>query len=501
MAKQQPVSYNLAHPRAQLTRADWGGTRIVVPPVFQAKRLLPGASRRAQSLEVDVRGFVPNTPSSVVERWISLQLRQRSQRRPLLRAQLEARNEPGWFDTTAHLVADIVFDEIRYRLRRGDAWQLPEETLALAEGDCEDRATLLASALVAAGISPYNVRVALGSVSISRRGGKPKPRDHAWVVYRDERGNWVLLEPAPPSTHSSKQRDLELTYAPDYVFNGDHQWSCHVDRDPRIERRRFNGFDPQFHGEVHRSIVDQAAQAAGFPAELRSRIARTFTVVPFNVIDAADLSFRSYDPREHFDSGLIEESWRTVLLRLKIFREKPLGDPEGLVNACYAAHGIADFYAHSTYAHFLAREKPNQVTPFDPVSKKPALAYDYAADPTFARTSFTSYAPWYKPSDFDRLARWRGRPISGRYSFENDSSHDVIERVTNVPPARCFPTPAARNFAGSLPHHYELAVDESGSHTNRLYTSAQYQQQFSLRYALALAHISKDFKAHPQLGR
>lgn len=499
MAREQPVSYSLAHPRSALAyQADWGGTRIVVPPVARAKRILPGARGRATSLEMDVRGFVPSSPSSVVTRWTNVQLESRSKRQPKLRAQLAARSTPGWLDVTAHLLADIVFDEIAYRLRRGDAWQLPEETLALGEGDCEDRATLLASALVAAGISPYNVRVALGTVSISRRGGKPKLRDHAWVVYRDERGYWVLLEPPPPDSASSQHHDTELCYRPDYVFNGDHQWSCSAEHDARFRRQRWNSFDPQFHGEVHRSIVDLAARAAGFPSELRSRIARTFTVVPFNVIDPADRDFRSYDPREHFDSGLIAESWRTVLFRAQKFREKPLGDPEGLVNGCFAAHGIADFYAHSTYAHFLATEKPGQVTPFDPETGRPALAYDYAADPTFARTSFTHYAPWYKPTDFERLQRWRGRPISGRYSFENDT-HDPIERVTNVPPSRCFPSPADRSFAGSLPHHFELAVDERGSHTNRLYTSAQYEKQFKLRHDLALAHITRVFKAHPDL--
>jgi hypothetical protein len=139
------------------------------------------------------------------------------------------------------------------------------------------------------------------------------------------------------------------------------------------------------------------------------------------------------------------------------------------------------------------------LTPYDPVAKKPALKYDYPSDPAFSKLKLSYYPAWYAPADFDRLAKWRGRPISGRYSFPNDS-HDAIETVTNAPSASALPK-SGQNFAGSLPHHNEIAVDEAGSHTNAIYTATQYQDQFARRYQLALQHITQVFKAHPALAR
>ena len=494
--KRQPATGSITRGRAEFSqRYDWGGARIMVPPTAKVKRLLPGRGAAATPISMDLRGIVPSTPSSVVSSWINKQIAQRAAREPWLSKALRDRSKPSWFDTTANLVADIVFAGVKYQLRDGSAWQFPEETLALTEGDCEDRATLLASALIAAGISPYNVRVALGHVVVRNASGKQQRKAHAWVVYRTSTGSWMPLEPVTAAS-SPKHAKSQLAYDPDYVFNGDHQWSARVEGNARF-RERWNDLDPTFHGEVHLSIVSHAAALAGLPEPLRTRIARSFTTLLGHVIDQPDLHFRAYDPRDHFDSGLIDQSWRTVQFRLGIFYKKALGDAEGLVNACFAAHGIADFYAHSSYAHFLSREL-GTITPYDPVTQKPALKYDYASDPGYSNATLTFYAPWYKLTDFDRFSRWRGRPISGRYSFPNDS-HDNIETVTNTPPATALPSAAAKNFAGSLPHHNEIAVDEDGDHTNSLYNAAQYKQQFALRYHLALRHITAAFQAHPGL--
>jgi hypothetical protein len=426
--------------------------------------------------------------------WIGERIAERAAREDWLVKALRDRKNPSWFDVTAHLVADLVFANVDYKLRDGGAWQLPEETIALTEGDCEDRATLLASSLIAAGISPYNVRVALGHVVLQGARGKRRRVPHAWVVYRSSRGSWTPLEPV--SGKAGRSAGTEVSYEPDYLFNGDHQWSASTEEDPRF-RERWNALDPTFHGEIHQSIVLQAAKDARLPETLRNSIARTFTTLLGHVIDKPDLASRNYDPRDHFDTGLIDESWRTVLFRLGIFYKKPLADAEGLINECFADHGIADFYAHSSYAHFLAREQ-GTATPYDPINKKPALKYDYATDPAYAHAKLTVYTPWYKPTDFDRFAAWRGRPISGRYSLPNDT-HDAIEAVTNAPPSKALPTPAARNFAGGLPHHNEIAVDEDGPHSNQLYGATEYQAQFKLRYKLALAHITSAFSAHPKL--
>jgi hypothetical protein len=118
-----------------------------------------------------------------------------------------------------------------------------------------------------------------------------------------------------------------------------------------------------------------------------------------------------------------------------------------------------------------------------------------ATDPVFSKAALTIYTPWYEPADFERFARWKGHPISGRYSMHNDS-HDAIETVTNLPSDSAIPK-ALQSFVGSLPHHNEIAVDEDGDHTNKLYGVKEYRRHFALRYHLALRHITAVFAKHP----
>ena len=466
-----------------------------MPPDETVMRLLPGGGKRAQPVRTDIRGFVPSRASTVVSKWVATQLERAVAQHEWLGPLVHGMRHPASFDTVANLLADAVFEKIDYRLRAGAAWQLPEETLARGHGDCEDRATLLASALVAAGVSPYNVRVALGTVRVSRPGKSLGIKAHAWVVYRSEDGSWLTLEPVP-SQENSKHPGLGFEYEPRFVFNGDHKWSFTAQQRPR-RGERWNALDPTFHGEVHKSIVTQAALQANVPAPLRSQLARTFTTLFGNVIDNPDLRFQSYHPRDHFDSGVIDDAWATVIARLKRFYEKPLMNADGVNNLCWALHALADFYAHSSYAHFLKLEK-GVLIPYDPVAKTPALRYDYANDPTFSQAALSHYDAWWKPGMFDRLARWKGRPISGRYSLHGDSQ-DVIERLTNAPPDSAFPNLPARQFAGSLPHHNEIAVDEEVG-KNKLYGTAAFKEQFAWRYHLALRHMVLALKKHPQIG-
>jgi hypothetical protein len=487
-----PRASSITTPRAtHEQRVDWGGVLIVNPPSTVVRRLLPGRGTSAHPVSMDIRGFVPSRPSSVIKAWVGEQLDAVARQNDWLAPALGKRRERSWYDLVADTVADIVFREIPYRSRNGDAWQLPEETLALGVGDCEDRATLLASSLVAAGVSPYNVRVALGTIAVKRPRSSGRRRAHAWVVYRSEHGGWTALEPVPKG--GGRHASATFEYSPEYVFNGDHQWSTRALELPPM-RRRWNALEPTFHGEVHRSIIAEAAERAGLPELVRARIARSFTTLFGNVIDEPDLA--RYDPRHHFDTALIPAGWANVLGWLRSYRKKPLTDADGLRCACWAAHAIGDFYAHSTYAHFLERERRGLV-PYDPETGRPALAFDYASDADFKRAALSYYLPWWNPSLFDRFARWRGHAISGRYSLKGDS-HGAVEKFVNLAPAAAFPTPAARSLAGSLPHHDEIAVDEEHG-SNKLYGPQRYAAQYRMRYALALAHITGVLKQHPAL--
>jgi hypothetical protein len=255
----------------------------------------------------------------------------------------------------------------------------------------------------------------------------------------------------------------------------------------------------RFHGEVHLSHR-LARRPPGRPAEaLRTRIARSFTTLLGHVIDQPDLNFRSYDPRDHFDTGLIDQSWRTVRFGLGIFYKKALGDAEGLVNACFAAHGIADFYAHSSYAHFLSREL-GTITPYDPVTKKPALKYDYANDPGYSKaTSHLLHA--LGTSSPISIALRPGAVAPSRAAIRCPMTHTTPSKRHQRTAHHRTADRRRQKLRRQPAHHNEIAVDEDGAHTNALYNTTQYKQQFALRYHLALRHITRSFQAHPGLQK
>jgi hypothetical protein len=496
----KPRSSSITAPRLEVAqRVDYAGVRIINPPSTKLPRLVPGGEKRKVGgraklapVAMDLRGFVPSRPSSVVSAFIGRELERARDEHPLLGDALASRKQASWFDAVAHFVADIVFERIAYETREGAAWQLPEETLELGRGDCEDRATLLASSLIAAGISPYNVRVALGTIVVKggRSGTKVKP--HAWVVYRSEHGGWAALEPVPKRSNP-RFANLRFGYEPELVFNGEHLWSVNALEKPSL-RKRWNALESTFHGEVHQCIIADAASRTSLPPPVRTRLSRTFTELFSNQIDEPDLG--RYDPRHHFDSGLFAPAWGHVMGWTRAFHRKPLTDSEGVRAMCWAAHAIADFYAHSSYAHFVQKERGAPI-PYDPETKRPALAYDYPNDPEYRAARFTHFNAWYQPILFDRLTRWKGGPISGRYALKGDK-HAFIESLVNTAPMEAFPSAASRALAGSLPHHDELAVDhEHGS--NKLYGAKRYAQQYFVRYALAVRHITAVLQRHPEL--
>ena len=97
-------------------------------------------------------------------------------------------------------------------------WALPIETLKRGTGDCEDTSFLLASLLLAAGVTPQNVRVALGRTS---SGG------HAWVEVRTDKG-WYILEstsdvPLSYGVNTWKiQEGYKIGYSPHLYIYRDH---------------------------------------------------------------------------------------------------------------------------------------------------------------------------------------------------------------------------------------------------------------------------------------
>jgi hypothetical protein len=109
-----------------------------------------------------------------------------------------------------------------------DFWQRPAETFTRTRGDCDDNSLLLASMLLATGISPYHVRVTVGFVTDPIKGRL----GHVWVMYKNESGTWLVLDsavqltdlPADPIGLAAAPRAYG-EYVPAYCFNRDHVWS------------------------------------------------------------------------------------------------------------------------------------------------------------------------------------------------------------------------------------------------------------------------------------
>jgi hypothetical protein len=211
---------------------NWAGDVIFRDTVIPDKRFVIGSLERG--VPTDIREWLQ--PSNAEDK--SRVLETALERMP----GLPKSSRVGEFDRRAHMIWDFVARHVRYNLdkdRRGydDFWLFAEETLCLAIGDCEDSSILLASLLIAAGISPYVVRVALGNVYAKGR----LLGSHAWVVYQDEGGVWRLLEstldavpPYLPPAEAFSRPNAPRTYRPDFCFNGDHLWWIRPPADPRL---------------------------------------------------------------------------------------------------------------------------------------------------------------------------------------------------------------------------------------------------------------------------
>jgi predicted transglutaminase-like cysteine proteinase len=196
---------------------NWTGDVILKDTVVYDKRAVicnPGLY-----IPTDIRAWLSSTKSEVIAD--SLQ-----------DIVLPSARQAGTFDQRAWKIWEYVALSVQYITDKTtfgleDIWLFPEETLILKKGDCEDSAFLLATMLLASGISEHCVRVVLGRISTP--GGS---YGHAWVVYQNESGLWCLLEstlddipsgltPADPFIRPGNQ----YQYQPQFCLNASHLWS------------------------------------------------------------------------------------------------------------------------------------------------------------------------------------------------------------------------------------------------------------------------------------
>ena len=474
---------------------NWDGDFIVHNPVIPASRYVPGTKKKYR---VDIREFLTSEHNAVMKQAIE-SIRDSL---PGDEKAFFSSHERGSFDFRLRKVTSYISKNVKYEpgTRNMDEWMFPEETLAKESGDCEDRAFLLASMLISSGISPYMVRVALGKIY---RQSVKKSFDHIWVMYKNESGLWMLIEPQLYSDRAEKHATLLLKgkkkippetieYVPYFVFNGDHMWGIKnnvikTSFESYLKTRTFwNRFNPEFAAGVHNSIFDDA---------LGKMSAEDLSYVKA-VSLAMDVNPAIYDPRDHFDNGYIPESWKIVNARL---------DEKTLDGLAYAAHTIADFYAHTSYAHFAKRTSEGELALYDSQNDDGLFEEppDYGSGNFNLRdeSRFSVNTGKCQMSREAAINFWNERKIiSGRFAQPSDPYQGFLEKTfVYVPYAlRHAPDFPPRTC---LPHHNEIAVDadiKKGDEIpegHKLYNSpAEYSGQFQLRQTAAINHIRMIFE-------
>jgi len=461
-------------PLVNLHRWNWDGDRIVHECIVPSARPVVGRTGPRNQYSIDVREFLVSERNEVMRRTLLHDLPRFAQQHGIPPVDLLARS-PGSFDLRAAVVSAYVAGMVRYSTSQGrDPWQFPDETLFLRTGDCEDRALLIASLLIASGISNYNVRVALGQIRTVDDQARRARHDHAWVMYKTEAGLWTVLEPHAaqqlrakrPSPRRAGPVPVYAEYVPFFLFNDAHLWEVvHTEKKLSFAdtiRKRWSRIDPKFAGAIHKSIVSDALDGLpGCPPWLREGLMRHFTSYFGAVVDDPDnFATQGYDSYDHFDNAFIDEGWMRVNNRLADFQRDPRKNLDAFA---WAAHGIADFYAHTSYGEF----GPRQGGKLLPYGGSAPQGIEYVSEP-------------YQLARFSVL-------ISGRYCQHGDSK-SFLERLCPTP--RYLDDPGDRML---LPHHDEVAVDgPTPSKEHLLYGGTfapQYARQFQLRTDAATQHI------------
>jgi Transglutaminase-like superfamily len=492
-------------------RWNWDGDRIVHECIVPSSRPVPGYLLKKSSYDIDVREFLVTERNEVMRRTLRVDIKSFVQTTPGANWGLFQSRSEGSFDHRAHLIAAFVAETIKYKAAFLDYWQFPDETLWVKEGDCEDRALLMASLLLASGVSGHNVRVALGKLRVSKKSGKRREYDHAWVMYKTEDGRWTLLEPlqlhreAKGAFHPETPSGLaQAEYVPYFVFNDVHLWEViGPEARPSFQdvalRRRWSRIHPRFAGEVHHDLLAMALQGHAPDWYVRALQSR-FTKIPFvGLVDNIDRVLCDYDPRDHFDNGYVDDGWNAANGRLETFRSKPLTDPGATDAFARAAHAIADFYAHSSYMHFAGPVVGPK--PYDPGNLPVTPGYGPGSSFDLMSGKFSMNTHIFGQTPADAAKYWNRRLISGRYAQPRDTqpgwANAITEGMTFIPKellkAKDF------KYRGGLPHHNEIAVDREYSGRNKshkLYRDSwTYNRQFDWRKQAATEHIRAAYSA------
>ena len=465
---------------------NWEGDTIIHDPIIRACREVLGTKKR---YDIDIRDFVISRDNAVLSRAVGEIADMLAPNDRTLFFSRQAHS----FDlrlraVTAYLSKYIAYKANNNAKRHYDYWLFPDETLRMRSGDCEDRAFLLASLLLASGISSYSVRVVLGKIYDQTN---RKSYDHVWVMYKNESGVWMLIEPllhtrtagAPRRIAAKKKKTVEaqVEYIPYFVLNDTHLWKLKSNTtgttfEKYLDSRTFwKKYDPKFAAGVHNHIFDSALP----------ELSEADLLYVKGVSLAMDLNPVIYDPRDHFDNGFINEGWQLVKDRIGE------GTLEGLAKA---AHAAADFYAHSSYGYFAKKNAVGRLVIYD--NDDPGNCF--ATSPDYSQGGFALTKFSINKSKCDSATRgvaitaWKAKNISGRFGQPGDQEQGFLERVGITIPYkyRSAPDYAKRTC---LPHHDEIAVDDENKPAkHKLYTNPDdFNKAYLLRKDAAIEHIGK----------
>ena len=247
-----------------LSHWNWEGDHIIHECIVPSSRPVVGYLK-GHAYDIDVREFLITGRNEVVGRTLSRNVKAYVDNIPNGWELFQSRDK-GSFDHRASVITAFVSKAIQYVYTSGrDPWQFPDETLHEKKGDCEDRALLIASLLIASGVSSYNVRVALGKMRLWTANGHAHDRDHVWVMYKTESGRWRVIEPLQTRNFDSRTlpsakvlHPVAAEYIPYFVFNDDHLWQIFHEENPKPSAkitldRDWSQLHPSFAGVVHKT--------------------------------------------------------------------------------------------------------------------------------------------------------------------------------------------------------------------------------------------------------
>ncbi|GEM_PF-3485326 len=293
-------------------------------------------------------------------------------------------------------------------------------------------------------------------VAVGRVHQAGRVREHAWTLHKLH-GRWRTLDPHVPG--SARHEPLALV-------DGGTTWT-------NASSHELGQLQPGFFLTMHCQINDAALK----------KLFDTSTIDDINHVNARvddPFAHLNYDPREHFDNSLIEESITLLEDRLSWQGDTRLHTvTTGAANAIaygLGCHAVADFYSHSNYAPMALAyyKQPADVPPID-------QAIADAGFLTFVETTWNNRNLW---RDYAGYSTTQAFPLGEEF-------------------AKCLFTGAYSAdswiLRSSIPHHNDVAVDQPDSalvHAPPILRRKHpfgfpgvWKQQYDLRRRLAITHL------------